>query len=413
MSNVIQLPAQSVFDTPRDVAGKELMLTNISGTLHLSTDQCCSLMEISPSNWANRMAVRDAAENSTTSFELKWWSTVYEIPVFYTSQPGSNRAGVTNMTQFHHPRKVLEEAASIRNAEKRNLLVNWLIDIGNEVIQHGFAIDQHALTHDPRVAHQLQLQPAWKDWREGMAMLSCALIYDVNNTCVDLWLPDGSFDRAKANRTCRNIHGNLYMAQFGKPAKMLFFERADSNLLSGGTISHLNPGFPGLNELQNIHNYQYESEIQIRFGNLSRILGHIGDLKRNGGIITTETWERASVALTGSIYNRQVVINNAVSYDLSHYRRRIPYRYRSDLTREQVIAKYEGFPKEYDTKHFDRSNYTAEECIRFAHYDDLIMYELTDCLDERGNIVVNNNAANYPVDGAVSQPVQGSRGFDL
>jgi len=41
------------------------------------------------------------------------------------------------------------------------------------------------------------------------------------------------------------------------------------------------------------------------------------------------------------------------------------------------------------------------------------MYELTDCLDELGNIVVNNNAANYPVEGTVSQPVPGSRGFDL
>lgn len=156
MSNVVQLPAQPVYDTPRSIAGKELMLTNINGVLHLSTDQCCSLMEITPQNWSQRMAARNAAENSTTCAQRNPWSTVYEIPVFYTSQPRSNRAGVTNMTQFHHPRKVLEEAASIRNVEKRNLLVNWLIDIGNEVIQHGFAIDQHAFTNDPNVRVRLE-----------------------------------------------------------------------------------------------------------------------------------------------------------------------------------------------------------------------------------------------------------------
>jgi hypothetical protein len=293
--------------------------------------------------------------------------------------------------------------------------MEWLFNLGNEVIQHGFVIDQHALTHDPLVVPQLQLQlqPAWEDWRFRMAYLNSTLIANVNTSCVDLWLPDGSFDRAKANRTIRQIHGNLYMAQFGKPASMIIHERKDALLLSAGVVSHQNPGYPATHELLNAHNYQHKDEIQARYATTHAILAYVDGMIRTGHIITTETWERASVALSCSDHNPEVIYNGRVSRDIYDYRRRIPYRYKDGLSREQVKTDLTAFPADWDRKHFDRANYTAEDCIRFAHYYDVLMYELTDCLDENGNVVINNNAANFPVDGTVTQPVPGSRNFDL
>jgi hypothetical protein len=139
---------------PRSVAGKELMLTRINGTLYLSTEQCCGLMEISPQNWANRMAAKGG------SFQMNPlpWHVIYCIPVQFAAVHAVGGGGGTQLIQFHHPHKVLEEATSIRNAEKRNALVHWLINLGNEVIQQGFAIDQHALANDPNVVEKLRAE---------------------------------------------------------------------------------------------------------------------------------------------------------------------------------------------------------------------------------------------------------------
>ena len=151
----ITLPVQPVFDVPRSFFDKVVPGTLINGQVHFSTEQCCDLMEVSQQNWSNRMAARAAAENSMGTVQVYPWSTTYLIPVFYPSQPGSNRTGITSVTQFHHPRKLLEEAMSIRDQVKRNTLVHWLIDVGNSVIQQGFAVDQYAAVNDPNVAYQL------------------------------------------------------------------------------------------------------------------------------------------------------------------------------------------------------------------------------------------------------------------
>ena len=140
MADIVQLPQQPVFNVPRSFLDKVYNCTLINGQVYFSTEQSCDLLEITVDNWHQRMGRRNAAGSDLTYLEVRSaFNTTYSIPVFYQSQPGSSRAGVTNITQFHHPRKVLEEATSIRNAEKRNRLVNWLIDIGNEVIQQGFA----------------------------------------------------------------------------------------------------------------------------------------------------------------------------------------------------------------------------------------------------------------------------------
>ena len=44
MSNTISLPQQAVFDVPRSIAGHTLLLTNINGQLHLSTEQAMQLV---------------------------------------------------------------------------------------------------------------------------------------------------------------------------------------------------------------------------------------------------------------------------------------------------------------------------------------------------------------------------------
>jgi len=411
----ITLPAQPVFNVPRSFFDKVVLGTLINGEVYFSTEQCCELMEISYKNWSNRMVARTSSEVSRGPVQMDPLYDTYQIPVFTQSTSDTGRGGGTQLINFHHPKKLIEEAMTIRDAEKRKALVHWLINLGNEMIQHGFVIDQHALTHDPLVVPQLQLQlqPAWEDWRFRMAYLNSTLIANVNTSCVDLWLPDGSFDRAKANRTIRQIHGNLYMAQFGKPASMIIHERKDALLLSAGVVSHQNPGYPATHELLNAHNYQHKDEIQARYATTHAILAYVDGMIRTGHIITTETWERASVALSCSDHNPEVILNGRVSRDIYDYRRRIPYRYKDGLSREQVKTDLTAFPADWDRKHFDRANYTAEDCIRFAHYYDVLMYELTDCLDENGNVVINNNAANFPVDGTVSQPVPGSRNFDL
>lgn len=151
----ITLPAQPVFNIPRSFFDKVMPGTLINGEVHFSSEQCCDLMEITPQNWSNRMTARAAAEESIGTVQVYQWSTTYVIPVFYPSEPESNRTGVTKATHFHHPRKLLEEAMSIRDQARRNTLVHWLIDVGNEVIQQGFVVDQYAAQHDPNVAYQL------------------------------------------------------------------------------------------------------------------------------------------------------------------------------------------------------------------------------------------------------------------
>jgi hypothetical protein len=108
----ITLPAQPVFNVPRSFFDKVVSGTLINGEVHFSTEQCCDLMEITPMNWSQRMAARAAAENNLSCVERNpALYTTYIIPVQYPSG--------AKYVQFHHPRKLLEEATSIRNAEKR------------------------------------------------------------------------------------------------------------------------------------------------------------------------------------------------------------------------------------------------------------------------------------------------------
>ena len=54
-----------------------------------------------------------------------------------------------------------------------------------------------------------------------------------------------------------------------------------------------------------------------------------------------------------------------------------------------------------------------EEMVIRQHYYEVLQQELIENMDEMGELVINNNAANYPVDGTVSKPDPKSRGFDI
>ena len=161
MIQVIKLPQQPVFDVPRSIAGMEFMLTSIGGKLYLSKKQAMQALELTDSKTFNRHAQAISTPNlggGMPSHPRDW--LVYEIPVLYNTgtagEWGGN--GSTQLTKFYSPHNVFEIGLRTRNTPHKSMLMNWLVNIGNELVQQGFVIDQHAAVNDQNVVVSMQQQ---------------------------------------------------------------------------------------------------------------------------------------------------------------------------------------------------------------------------------------------------------------
>ena len=164
MSNVIQLPSQPVFDTPRSIAGKELMLTRINSTLRLSAEQSMNVLDVNERRTFRRHF--DAVKNLSNlgggrPFLPQDWLVIYSLPVTcHRDSVQWGGGGGTQMINFYHPEMLFHISMRTRNTPSKAAVVKWLINLGDEVIQQDFALDQHAVQNDPNVINQLQAELA-------------------------------------------------------------------------------------------------------------------------------------------------------------------------------------------------------------------------------------------------------------
>lgn len=162
MINVIQLPAQDVFTTPREIAGRSILLTSIDGQLYPSGQQAMDLLEITlPFNFRHHLDAVTAEECSRGAMVLPpCYLTVFELPVYTPPASATSGGGGTQLVRFYHPWLILEIASRTRNSPHKTMLMRWLLHVGNEVIQRGYYVDQTAYQHDPAVVANLQQEIA-------------------------------------------------------------------------------------------------------------------------------------------------------------------------------------------------------------------------------------------------------------
>ena len=281
MSNVISLPAQAVFDTPRSIAGMNFDLTNINGTLHFSTEQAMQLLGINePRAFRHHEAAVEAEELSSGGTPFPHCFTVYEIPVFYPPRADGTGGGGTKPTHFHHPKKCFKIAPRTRSTPHKALTMEWLFNLGNEVIQHGFAIDQHAAQNDPLVIPKLIAStPAlnFTPLRQRAANKSHEINW-VFDHCVDAHYSDGSINKAALSHFRRCVYNTTYLAVLGMTALQVRYTRANPNAIDFGLLNFRNH-LPGINCIKTSLNYFYDDELLQNNGfmdlGFAAILGYI------------------------------------------------------------------------------------------------------------------------------------------
>jgi hypothetical protein len=243
-------------------------LTNIQGTLSFSTEQAMQLLGINHAPaFRHHEAAVEAEELSTGETAFPPCYTTYEIPVFYPSAPGSNRDGVTNITHFHHPKKLFKMAARTRNTPHKALTMEWLFNLGNEVIQQGFAIDQHALQNDPNVAVRLDSRRNAHNWsqaRHDMADQNYALNRLIRR-CSDVYDVSGQHLLNAIVSYCQVcMHNTAHVSIHGMTSKQLVYTRIQPRHPFLGQINFTGEFCPMPVDYTNGCNYLTPNELRAR-----------------------------------------------------------------------------------------------------------------------------------------------------
>jgi hypothetical protein len=415
----IQLQAGQFSVVPRQIAGKNINLFIINGQPYIANQDSAAVMEVTEKTVRDQLDNVYAEESSNSGGGIESPPQIFQphsVPVTYQKDSTGWGGGGTQYITVNPLGVFLKGARRMRNAERQAAILNEVDAIYLEYQTTGIVVNQYAAQHDPSVMnnlYQLFAMPKWPSWRDNMRVINNALIAAISR-CPDTWNLDGTQNRALVNVTARLVHSNLYLAQFGMTATDLFIERADPMLLNLNHITHMNPAFPAEWEFRNVTNLQHEDELGLRASKTQELIHFTDGLRRVGVNVTTDLFLRCSVRLTrGTSYNPYVLVDGQVTDDPMMHRRTIVYRNPTGRTRKQSCIEAERIVEEYERNFFARKTWTVEEMAIRQHYYDVLQQELIENMDEMGELVMNNNAANYPVEGTVSQPVPGSRGFDL
>ena len=358
MSNVISLPEQPVFAIPRSFIDKVVPGTLINGEVYFSSEQCAMLMGITLDNWYQRMARRASSGGSGTYHEDRY-QTVYEIPVAYPSVDGQRYGGL-KPTHFHHHKKLLAEAMTIRDKQKREPLVFWLVDVGSQVIQNGFAVDPHALQHDPAVAPAIITRVGVYNWSQERHQMA-----DHNKTLSDLFFrcsdcknPDGSYNEAHHIYFSRCAHNTAHISAVGMNALQLRATRCNPTQLDFGQYNYMGKNAPRDSELGNSCNFLTDNELIVRIAVIHQSVGRISVYMDTYGSIPVSIALRMFTMHSGSIYLRNT------SWDYNDY----PETAITNLTladKQKLSADHIAAVIDYQKNYPYRHNTKSEEAKKF------------------------------------------------
>jgi hypothetical protein len=410
----ITLPAQPVFNVPRSFFDKVVLGTLINGEVYFSTEQCCELMEISYKNWSNRMVARTSSEVSRGPVQMDPLYDTYQIPVFTQSTSDTGRGGGTQLINFHHPKKLIEEAMTIRDAEKRKALVHWLINLGNEMIQQGFVIDQHALQNDPDVLPRFEATSKafnFSPFRQEFAGIHGLLnwiFYRLSN----ILTPAGHINSAIRSRFMRSAYNSLYVSATGMSARGIKKTRPNPVSRTFGQNNYRGKYAPWDSELTVKANFLYDDELIICTGSARKATGNImRHIRLHGGV----DWREALQLFSAGCHSLKTL-----NYGPDH--RQWPLSLPDTLTPEGVddfSEKRANYVRNFPERHTK----PMHEQIQMRCDESEIAWSALTGIDENGTPLPMWDDEDWQESGFVPlaypsavarQPVApGSRGFDL
>jgi len=340
--------------------------------------------------------------------------TTYEIPVFYPSAPDSNRAGLTSLTHFHHPKKCFKIAPRTRSTPHKALTMEWLFNLGNEVIQHGFAIDQHALQNDPDVLPRFEATSKafnFSPFRQEFAGIHGLLnwiFYRLSN----ILTPAGHINSAIRSRFMRSAYNSLYVSATGMSARGIKKTRPNPVSRTFGQNNYRGKYAPWNSELAVKANFLYDDELIICTGSARKATGNImRHIRLHGGV----DWREALQLFSAGCHSLKTL-----NYGPDH--RQWPLSLPDTLTPEGVddfSEKRANYVRNFPERHTK----PMHEQIQMRRDESEIAWSALTGIDENGTPLPMWDDEDWQESGFVPlaypsavarQPVApGSRGVDL
>ena len=201
--------------------------------------------------------------------------TVYEIPVLYNTDAYGNGGGM-KPTKFYSPHNVFEIGLRTRNTPHKSMLMNWLVNIGNELVQQGFVIDQYAFKNDPNVVVHLNSRSYAHNYtqaRHDMADQNKSFL-PIIAKCTDSFGPTGLLNSVVSYCTQR-MHNTAHVSVHGMTAKQLVYARINSQDPFLGQQTFAGQFCPVPSEYSNACNYLSEAELNARTYTIYNALARI------------------------------------------------------------------------------------------------------------------------------------------
>lgn len=230
------------------------------------------------------MAARAETGKKDNSAELNYLSTEQKdncVERNYLFEVYSIPIGNTKPTHFYHPKLVIEEAMTIRDASRRNPLVHWLIETGNQVIQQGFAIDTHALKHDPTVLPNIMATTQAHHFSPArQAIAGKSHLFDwVYSHLLDGRLTDGTLNVPAWTHFRKCVYNTTHLGSVGMTALQIRYTRANPNVIDFGLINFRGEKYPNKIDRRTaanlLHDYELLGETGLIDLGLAGIMQHL------------------------------------------------------------------------------------------------------------------------------------------